>query len=94
MLDEDELITPSPAGEEVFDESMGRFMPARGNVNVKVVDKGFFNGKWEIEAISGRMDAFKRFKRGSILSLRNRSRMLTCYLLRHIDFPDLFDDDM
>jgi len=44
MLDDDELITPSPTGEEIFDDNMGRFMSGRGVPTVKIIDKNFFNG--------------------------------------------------
>lgn|SRR5690348_1619195 len=43
MMDEDELIAPSPTAEDIFEED-GRFAGPRVP-NVKVVDKNFFNGK-------------------------------------------------
>jgi hypothetical protein len=69
MLDEDELITPSPTGEEIFDDTLGRFMAQRGAPNVKIVDKNFFNGnascfaflycgvltKWRVVLISSKL---------------------------------------
>ncbi|KAF9437792.1 hypothetical protein BGZ76_011111 [Entomortierella beljakovae] len=44
MLDEDDFAAHSPTGEEAFDES-GRFGNNRP-VNIKIVDKNFFNGKF------------------------------------------------
>ncbi|KAG0378875.1 hypothetical protein BGX24_002539 [Mortierella sp. AD032] len=41
MMDEDDLIAPSPTGDELFEED-GRFAGPRVP-NVKVVDKTFFN---------------------------------------------------
>jgi hypothetical protein len=42
MMDEDELIAPSPTAEDIFEED-GRFAGPR-IPNIKVVDKNFFNG--------------------------------------------------
>lgn len=46
MMDEDELIAPSPTAEDIFEED-GRFAGPRVP-NVKVVDKNFFNGKFSL----------------------------------------------
>ncbi|KAF9358510.1 hypothetical protein BGX26_001605 [Mortierella sp. AD094] len=46
MLDEDEFAAPSPTGEEAFDEG-GRFGNNR-SINIKIIDKNFFNGKFAI----------------------------------------------
>ncbi|KAF9933643.1 hypothetical protein FBU30_004886 [Linnemannia zychae] len=41
MMEEDELIAPSPTADELFEED-GRFAGPRVP-NIKVVDKNFFN---------------------------------------------------
>ncbi|KAF9952350.1 hypothetical protein BGZ72_006352 [Mortierella alpina] len=53
ILDEDDLIAPSPTGEENFEET-ARFAGGGGGggggaggrtPNIRIVDKNFFNGK-------------------------------------------------